>query len=255
MRSPYDPAAPTLADLQHLLSQAHPTLQELAKDREAAEAMRARAYRLLCELARNLLVEADLSDAPKTGWELSRFAALPPELAEDLKIAGLRILLDGDPEEALRRFLGRSREAHRPRADNKDRDAKITLDVESRVNLGMSIRAASEEVAAQARRGRAPIDAAMVRKIHKANRDTPEVQMVLWVLRGDPRTTGNPADREAGPEFCEDIAPHVLLGPLPPPPSHMEEVQDNTIRQVRLTFQPRRLFGASSAPKGTIDGQ
>jgi hypothetical protein len=100
----------------------------------------------------------------------------------------MRILLADDPMEELRRFLGQSQKGRGRRpADNKDRNAKITLDVESRVNLGMSIRAASQEVAAQTRRGQAPIDAAMVRKIHEINRDTPEVQMVLWVLKGGPR--------------------------------------------------------------------
>src|SRR5262245_16230303 len=156
---------PSDVDIQTLLREAQPTIRDGVDVGEAAvEERRANAVRKLLAFASALLDEAD-----KTyGWTphpRSRFGSIPEEVREFLMRAGLRILLDDKPDAALRRFLGidRRRRGH-PFAD-RDRNARISIEVFRLRAGGMSVDDACEAVGKNEN-----LSLEAVRKIHKQHR-------------------------------------------------------------------------------------
>jgi hypothetical protein len=129
------------------------TEEDIAQDAEA-EARRANAVDALLrfaraeeklppilpkDLAESGLLEVLIADDPDVARHLAQPGSrLPPGLRKFLMENGFRILIADDPVAELKRFLGRGRRRGRP-ADNVWRDLMITIDVQERVDSGLSV--------------------------------------------------------------------------------------------------------------------
>jgi hypothetical protein len=118
-------------------------------------------------IAKAMLV---LASAPLTGSE--EFKRNPRDYAWTfLAGAWLQVLTAEDPVAELKRFLGLDRKRGRPAADNEWRDFMITMDVQERVDSGLSVKNACAAIGDDIH-----LSPDAVEKVYYARRDNPGVK-------------------------------------------------------------------------------